>query len=73
MTFSEKRSSLDNIVNNHGRRLIDMCKSTHDLFNDVIGFQIRDFEELLSDIHCPIELCFDFNSKSRMPLINSKE
>ena len=39
----------------------------------MIGFQIRDFEELLSDIHCPIELCFDFNSKSKMPLINSKE
>ena len=70
MTFSEK-----NIVNNHGQRLIDMCKSlglyimngrcgldrdvgmltcknssvvdyaisTPDLFNDVIGFQIRDF------------------------------
>ena len=34
----------------------------------MIGFQIRDFEELLSDIHCPIELCFDFNSK-----INCKE
>ena len=105
MTFSEKRLSLDNIVNSHGRRLIDMCKSlglyimngrcgldrdvgkltcknssvvdyaisTPDLFNDVIGFQIRDFEELLSDIHCPMELCFDFNSKSKMPLINSKE
>ena len=23
--------------------------------------------------YCPIELCFDFNSKSKIPLINSKE
>ena len=27
ITFSENRSSLDNTVNNHGRRLIDMCIS----------------------------------------------
>ena len=24
-------------------------------------------------MHCPIELCYDFNSKSQIPLINSKE
>ena len=53
--------------------LVDYAISTPDLFNDVIGFQFRDFEELLSDIHCPIELCFDFNVNSKMPLINSKE
>ena len=39
----------------------------------MIGFQISHFEELLSGIHCPIELCFDYNVKSNVPLNNSKE
>ena len=46
--------------------VVDYVIFTPDLFNDVIGFQIR-------DIHCPIELCFDCNSKSKMSHINSKE
>ena len=52
--------------------VVDFAISTPDFFNDVIGFQIRNVEELLSHIHCPIDFCFYLSSKRQMSLIKNQ-
>ena len=75
-----KKVNLDNIVNNHGRRLIAMCKSVglyimngrcgldRDVGMSTCKNSIMQFLPLIC-----LTMCFDFNVKRSMPLNNSKE